>query len=186
MKYKALIFDFFGVISSEAAPLWFEEHLSRSEGRTLEERHVRPVDRGEMAQEDMFRQLSEISKVSAKEIENDWLSRAQIDKEVVDYMYELKGKYRLGLLTNAFLPFFEALLERSGTKDLFETIVMSSEIGHVKPEPEMYLTILQKMNLHPEDTLMIDDNPKNVEGARNVGMNAIVFLSLAQLRSVLD
>ena len=186
MRPIGLVFDFFGVISSEAAPFWFEEHMSREEGRMLEEKYVRPADKGKMTQEELFKNLSDISGIKAEEIEANWLSRARINSDVVDLVKELKGSYRLGLLTNAFSPFFTTVLERSGVKDLFEEIVMSSETGYAKPEPEMYRAILEKMNLEPEEVLMIDDNPKNVEGAKNIGMSAVVFTSCAELREDLE
>ena len=183
MQPKALIFDFFGVISSEVAPFWFEEHVSGPAGRELEEEYVRPADKGELSQDGLFEKLSHVSHIEPRAIEQDWLSRAHINTDIIDLLKELKGTYRLGLLTNAFSPFFSDVLSRSGVADLFETIVMSSETHYVKPEPEMYLAILEKMGLRPEETLMIDDNPANVEGAKNVGMHGVVFTSCEQLRT---
>lgn len=186
MKPKALIFDFFGVISSEVAPFWFRDHISQSEKRVLEEKYVRPADRGQLSQEDLFKSLGEISNVAPKEIEADWLSRAHINVDVVEYIRELKDQYRLGLLTNAFSPFFATVLERSNAKDLFEVIVMSGETGYVKPEPEMYQMILQKMEVSPEEALMIDDNPANVEGAKRIGMDGFIYSSLQGLREKIE
>ncbi len=185
MRYKALIFDFFGVISSEVATSWFEG-LPGSKGKGLKEQFVTPADRGAVSQLDLFKKLSEVSSMSAEEIETDWLSRAHINVELVEYIKELKGSYRLGLLTNAFSPFFTSVLERSGIKDLFEAVVISSETGHVKPEPEMYYAILQEMELLSEEVLMIDDSSINVEGAKSVGMNGLVYTSIQELRKHLE
>lgn len=182
MERKAIIFDFFGVISSEVAPFWFQEHMPGAEGRKLEEEYVRPADRGEVSQEVLLEKLGEVVGISSKDIESDWLSRAHINGEVVAFIKELRGTYRIGLLTNAFSPFFATVFERAGIQDLFEVVVMSNEEGHVKPEPEMYLSILEKMGLQPQEALMVDDNPINVEGAKKVGMEGIVFTSVEQLR----
>lgn len=77
-----------------------------------------------------------------------------------DIMAYLKTKYR-------FWP-------------LFKGVVVSAEIGHLKPSQEIYHYLLEHYQLKPQETLFLDDLAANVEGARKVGMAAIQFTSPAQ------
>lgn len=79
----------------------------------------------------------------------------------------------------------EALRQYPRLTDLFEDIVVSGIEGLLKPEAAIYLTLCQRNDLRPEDCLFIDDSLANVQGARNVGMDAIHFTGAAELRSEL-
>ncbi len=63
----------------------------------------------------------------------------------------------------------------------FRGIVVSGRIGMVKPEPAIYRHALARYGLAPQRTLFIDDAPRNVEGARAVGLNAIRFVGAEAL-----
>lgn len=184
MKYKALVFDFFGVVCSEIAPFWFAEN-QQVNAKELKEQYLHPADRGEISQEQLFKQLSTLSGIPADEIERDWVNRAILNLELIEFIKELKGCYKLGLLTNSMGPFFHALAGKAPITDLFEEVVVSSEIGYAKPEPETYREILSRLGTLPEEALMIDDNPININGAEDVGMPGLIFTSTAELRALL-
>jgi 2-haloacid dehalogenase len=63
----------------------------------------------------------------------------------------------------------------------FEGVVVSGEERLLKPEPAIYRTLLDRHGLTATDCLFIDDSPKNVAGARAVGMHAHHFTSPAAL-----
>lgn len=185
MKYKALVFDFFGVVCSEVAPFWFAEN-QQVNAKELKEQYLRPADRGEILQEQLFQQLSTLSGIPADEIERDWVNRAIFNIELIEFIKELRGRYKLGLLTNSMGPFFHTLADKASIADLFEEVVISSEIGYAKPEPETYREILSRLGALPEEALMIDDNQVNVSGAENIGMPGFIFTSTPELRAVLS
>ena len=58
---------------------------------------------------------------------------------------------------------------------LFDGLVFSGPIGLSKPNAEIFEYLLEKYNLNASDTVFIDDNEKNLAGARNVGINTIHF-----------
>lgn len=51
----------------------------------------------------------------------------------------------------------------------------SYELGFHKPDPRIYRAALDRLGADPADCLFLDDRPENVDGARAVGMNALVF-----------
>lgn len=64
--------------------------------------------------------------------------------------------------------------------------VVSGEECVVKPNPEIYRILMEKYRLEPTETLFVDDNMKNVLGARNVGMQAFHFQSVEGFAAYLE
>lgn len=184
MRYKALIFDFFGVLCSEISPFWFEEHFTEK-GEELRHQYLPPADRGEVSQRALFEELSRMAHVSPEEIEKDWLAHARFNAELIAFIRELKSEYTIGLLSNATSPFFHTVMALSGTIGLFDHVVVSSEVGHAKPEPEIYDIMLSQMGVHSAEAIMIDDNQENLDGALKVGLAGHLFTSVQELREVL-
>ena len=89
-------------------------------------------------------------------------------------------------LTNWSAETFPQVQKKYKIFDLIDNIVVSGEVKQLKPNPEIYLTLLKKYNLKAEESLFIDDNIKNIEGAKNVGINAILFQGAEKLKEDLE
>ena len=61
-------------------------------------------------------------------------------------------------------------------------MTVSGDIGQIKPDREIYDTHAEQYGLDPAFSLFIDDSPRNVEGARAAGWQAIHFTGAEQLR----
>ena len=57
----------------------------------------------------------------------------------------------------------------------FKGVVVSAEVNCLKPNPDIFYHLLESNGLEPSETVFLDDMPANVQGARNVGMEAIQF-----------
>ena len=57
----------------------------------------------------------------------------------------------------------------------FKYVAVSGRLRMVKPDPEIYLHLLQHCGLQAKNCLFIDDVIKNVDGARAVGLHAVQF-----------
>jgi putative hydrolase of the HAD superfamily len=68
----------------------------------------------------------------------------------------------------------------------FHGVVVSGLVGMVKPEPQIYEHLLGTYGLRAADTVFIDDLAVNVEAARGVGLQAILFENAAQCAAALD
>jgi putative hydrolase of the HAD superfamily len=64
----------------------------------------------------------------------------------------------------------------------FDALVWSFQLGMAKPDPAIYHAVLSKLGTDPAETLFIDDKQVNIEAARSLGMCAIQFTDVAQLR----
>ena len=81
---------------------------------------------------------------------------------------------KLYLASNASIRFYEY---QSNIKalDYFDGILISAEIHYGKPEPTFYETLLERFHLHPNECLLIDDLPANIEGAAQCGIDGFVY-----------
>jgi 2-haloacid dehalogenase len=105
----------------------------------------------------------------------------------VDILSELKeAGYPLCALSNWSAETFSLVRPRFQFLDWFDLILVSGEVGLIKPDPRLFALLLHKIDRTPEDCLFIDDHPANVEAARALGMKAIQFETPAQLRAELD
>ena len=73
---------------------------------------------------------------------------------------------RTGLLSNSW----GAEYDRNGWDELFDTVVISGEVGLRKPEPEIYELVAERLALPPSQCVFVDDLAINVRGAAKVGM----------------
>ncbi|GLT14338.1 HAD family hydrolase [Vibrio algivorus] len=69
--------------------------------------------------------------------------------------------------------------------DLFDGAIVSAEVGLLKPQTEIYHSLLSQYDLQASETVFIDDMPYNVKGAEAVGISAIQFVSAAQCEQAL-
>jgi 2-haloacid dehalogenase len=69
--------------------------------------------------------------------------------------------------------------------DLFDDMVISGEVGHVKPDPEIFQILLDKIGRPAQECLLIDDSLPNIQQANKMGFATIHFESPAQLEKEL-
>ncbi|MDC3983313.1 HAD family hydrolase [Polyangium jinanense] len=91
---------------------------------------------------------------------------------------------RLYALSN-YPPWYRWIADRCELDTLLDGAFVSYETGARKPDPNAYLVPCQKLGEQPKQALFIDDREKNCEGARAIGMQALVFNSAAKLRDEL-
>ncbi len=98
---------------------------------------------------------------------------------IIDYLIELKGKYRLFLLSNTneiHVRRFEQIFEDAfgyPISRLFEKCYYSNEIGFRKPNAEAFLAVLKDASINPAETLFVDDLQQNTEAAKTLGMKVL-------------
>ena len=88
---------------------------------------------------------------------------------------DLRSAYKLAILSNADLSLRGRLERDNGIHHLFDDIVCSAEVGMAKPEAGIYTLAAQRLGLEPGECVFVDDLDTNVEAARQVGMQAVLF-----------
>ncbi|SMX92326.1 haloacid dehalogenase superfamily, subfamily IA, variant 3 with third motif having DD or ED/haloacid dehalogenase superfamily, subfamily IA, variant 1 with third motif having Dx(3-4)D or Dx(3-4)E [Brevibacterium iodinum ATCC 49514] len=99
-----------------------------------------------------------------------------LNSELFQYVSALRSRAYVAILSNSVDGARAEEERRFGFSTFFEPILYSHETGLLKPEPEAYENALERMRADAGHVLFIDDHEVGAEGARAVGMNAIVHL----------
>lgn len=113
-------------------------------------------------QEQRFYSWAEKLQISTEQLDSIFMqTMAGISKPlhgVVNLLNFLKGKAKLGIITNGFTELQQTRLERTGLKDFFEIHVISEQVGITKPDPKTFEYALALAgNLAREEVLMVGD-----------------------------
>ena len=191
-KISTVIFDLGGVLidwnprylyrkifKTEDEVTWFLDNICTSEwndqqdaGRTFEE-----------ATRDLIQKHPEF-----KEPITAWYSRWQETisgpiEGTVDILKNIRDsqKFRLYALTNWSAETFPWALDNFDFLHWFEGIVVSGVEKCRKPLPQFFEVLFNRYTINPSEAIFIDDNLKNIEGAKALGLNTITFESPGQL-----
>ena len=178
--YKLILFDFFGVIRTDAYKAWLSRNDYPYEGHFREA--SRQMDTGIIDGKGFLQQLSDLTGQSPQDIYNEMESAVSVDIKVIKLIKNLKNSYKLGLLSNASSSFLHEQLNSIGVSEYFDAIFASSDLRMAKPSPEIFHYALNQFDATPNQTIFIDDNFTNVSAAEELGITSILFIDAAQLK----
>lgn len=106
--------------------------------------------------------------------------------DTVEIMKQLKQKgYPLYGLSNWSAETFPYAQKKFDFFHLLDDMVISGEVGHVKPEPEIFQIMLNKIGRPAQECLFIDDSSANIQQAQKMGFQTVHFESPEQLKTIL-
>jgi len=97
-----------------------------------------------------------------------------IDTDLLDFLRNLRGKVKVGMISNAWSGLRAYILSKK-FEDAFDIMIISAEVKAMKPDARIYQIALEKLAALPSESVFLDDFPENVQAARAVGMQAIHF-----------
>lgn len=97
-----------------------------------------------------------------------------LNTELFEYAAALRPGAGVAILSNSVDGARREEERRFGFSEVFDPIPYSHETGLLKPESEAYENALERLGADADDVLFIDDHEVCAEGARAVGMDAIV------------
>ena len=187
MKYKAIIWDFGGVITSSPFDAFneFEEvnGLPKDIIRTINSENP---DMNAWAQfesnsitidqfDDLFLKEAKAKGFDIKGRDIIKLLKGSIRENMVSFLRELKADFKLGCITNNVKPSSEENTDNE-TKEamsIFDHVIESSIAGIRKPNPEIYMMSCDALNVSPDQCIYLDDLGINLKPARELGMTTI-------------
>lgn len=99
----------------------------------------------------------------------------------VEWVRKFRKKgYKTYILSNYSKRGYEVTKQELPFVADMDGVLFSYEVKLVKPEPEIYQTLLEKFQLKPEECVFMDDNEKNIIAAREAGIHAIHFKNKEQ------
>ena len=179
---KAIIFDFFDVIRTDGFQEWMKSHgFTRSDAPGDVSRRL---DRGEIDERQFFEELAHIAGQTVDEVKIELETyEDDFNDELIEYIRsDINPKLKTAVLSNAASAYLRNILESRQLEPLFDTVVISSEIGAAKPDKEIFSYALEKLGVKAQDVVFVDDNPKYVEAAEKLGINGVVYKNFEQFK----
>ena len=182
-----VIFDVFGVLMSSgfssSAP-----DLARLLGRPTEDiervyvRWEEPFDLGHIDAETFWKRV-----LSDLDVSGSWqrlnqlvLSNYRPNRRALALLQRCAQFQPTHILSNTRREWFDVLDEAHGITQHADRTFLSCDLGLKKPDPRIYEHVVSELHGPAEHILFIDDREKNIESARAVGLNGIVFTSAEQ------
>lgn len=153
-------------------PIWLDLNL----GKLTEEEAVQQYENLLNFPKEKFQQLMLGFKESQIPIEGS-----------LELLKELKQLgYSLFSITDNIHEIMVYHRQHSTFPEYFKDIIVSADLGVLKPDPKIYQNLLDKHQLKAEECVFFDDLLTNVEGAKAVGMHAFLFTDTATCRKDLE
>jgi haloacid dehalogenase superfamily, subfamily IA, variant 3 with third motif having DD or ED/haloacid dehalogenase superfamily, subfamily IA, variant 1 with third motif having Dx(3-4)D or Dx(3-4)E len=147
---------------------------------------------GEITEDDHWQAVAESLAVTRAEVDKitaEFFSGDRADISLIDFLRSLRPERKVCLISNAWSG-LRTFITRQKLDDVFDAMVISAEVGLIKPDPRIYRLALAKLGARPEESVFIDDVPANVDAARSAGMVGIEFAQpekvLEELKQILN
>jgi len=196
MTIKAIIFDLGGVLL-RTADFTPRERLAARLGMSRHElaEFIFGGESGDQAQRGDIHVQQHWDNLAAQlhmprqefnQVLGEFFGMDELDKSMLEYIRSLHQIYLTGLLSNAFGDLREIISERWHFEDAFDDMIISAEVGLVKPDARIYQLAVEQLGVRATEAVLIDDMQRNVAGAVKAGLQAIHFIDPGQLRLDLD
>ncbi|MEO6965015.1 MAG: HAD family phosphatase [Acidobacteriaceae bacterium] len=117
-------------------------------------------------------------------VEQDVLLWASVNSLMLDWVVRVQAMgMKTGILSNMGEDLLAHMRKHFSWLKTFHHLTWSCELDLVKPEAAIYQHTLEKLGVKPDEALFLDDKIENVEGARAVGMHALVFRDAETLQA---
>jgi glucose-1-phosphatase len=192
---KAVIFDLgrvivpfdFSRVYSGLAPLCGTP-AAEIRQTVLETDLIQQLERGEIEPRDFLGTLSGLLRfeTSYENFSSIWCSIFDSETLIQEELLSGLGRnYPLVLLSNTNAIHFRMIRENYPLLRQFHSFVLSHEVGAMKPSPLIYRKAVEATGCRPEECFFTDDMPEYVEGAKQMGIDAVQFESSAQIEAEL-
>ena len=175
---RALIFDCFGVL--------YWDHINRmynlvrpDQFRELSDL-IHACDHGFITSDDLVGAIADLAGISREAVAAVIREKHTRNDELVARVEKLRNDYKTAMLTNMGSETLDTIFNEEERARLFDAVVVSSEVGLIKPSRDIFEDTLERLGVQPEETIIIDDRPVNIDGAERLGMKTILFATNEQ------
>ena len=183
---KAIIFDCFGVLTTEGFKVFCNKYFKNAPVKRAEAQDL--MDRSSLGLMPFGRFEQELSILGGTSVETvrDYLSDNKPNEPLFKFMREeLKPKYKIGMLSNASANWLPELFLAEDIK-LFDDIILSYEVGMAKPDPDIYELDARRLKIKPQESILVDDVDRYCQGAQAAGMQAVLYQDFDQMKTELQ
>jgi putative hydrolase of the HAD superfamily len=130
-----------------------------------------------------------MSRAESQKVTDEFFAGDRVDQTWTNFLRGVRPERKVCLISNAWSG-LRAYITRQGFVDVFDHMVISAEVGVMKPDPRIYRLALEELQARPDESVFIDDMLINVEAARAVGRAGIHFTqpekALEELKQLLN
>ena len=184
---KAIILDCFGVLYVPLDGGFYRSKVKNyAQHRAELEDLGRQADYGLINQDELITAVAELTGLEKEFVGDNIVGSMARNLELLDYAQGLRPKYKLGMLSNISMHMMDQFFGAAERKQLFDDVVISSEVGMIKPHPEIYALAAGRLGVDVSEVVMVDDNGGNCEGAVAAGMAAILYKDFVTAKKQLE
>lgn len=148
------------------------------------------LDRGTITEEEAFLVFCNRQPEFKEQIEyvmENWHDMHIPMEESVELLWRLKNSgYHIYLLSNYHKKAFKVISEKYDFIRAADGKVISCDVKLLKPEQDIYETLLKNYNLAPEECIFIDDTLVNIEAATKLGIHGVCFKNAKSIYNFID
>lgn len=141
---------------------------------------INAYNRGLITREESNKHTAELLGTTVEEWRTRIAGGEAKDEQLLAYIRGLRKNYKTALLSNIGAASLHNRFSDQELRDCFDVVVISGELGFVKPEPEVYLHTAEKLGVKPEECVFADDRERHCVGAEDVGMHAVLYHDFVQ------
>jgi len=196
MRFAVICFDLGGVVIELEFERFFKDvitisPLNKPDSLLLLEfwRQSDIYHQGKITDDEFYHQTCELLQICSltQEVFYDSFNSviANFNKEMIDLIKTLKQskKYKIFALSNINSSHWDYLSKRdSGFYQLFDKCILSFRVHMTKPDPRIFQLIIKEASCKPENILYIDDGLNNIRSARELGIHAIHYTGVNNLK----
>ena len=183
---KAIIFDVGGVLIRTHSRVGREKWAARFELDSWDFEDLvfngesgRAAQLGQKSEADHWQWLGrhfELSEADLGEMHRDFFAGDAMNEPLVGYVQRLRqAGYKTGILSNYGDHARQLWREVFPFIDHFDAVVISAEVGMMKPGPKIYHLAAKSVGVAATEALFIDDFAHNIEAARKEGMQTVHY-----------
>jgi HAD superfamily hydrolase (TIGR01509 family) len=178
---KAVIFDCFGVLYVDSSHYFFEHNLDNYDELLSDILELNAIyDRGLVSFDQHVDSLAELTGLDKSFIAENFEAKVQLNKKLLDYSQKLRNRYKVGMLSNMGVGSMNKFFSTEEREQLFDVVILSSEVGMVKPEVGIYRLVADRLGVNTAECIMIDDSAANCAGAEAAGMKSVLYTGTKQ------
>ena len=121
----------------------------------------------------------EITEKRSKVFEEEFFDQIKPFPKVRELLLKMRNEegLKLGVVTSAKKEEMEKFLKRLGIEDLIEFKVTSDDVENSKPDPDLITCALAKLQIKPDEALMLGDTPYDIQAASKAGVKTVALES---------
>lgn len=192
-KIKSVIFDWGGVLIENPAPGLIQYcakalKVSREDFSKTHHKFSMEFQKNLISEETFWDRICDqlnvpkpvVRSLWAKAFKAAYVPRVEIFNLAASVQ---KSGYKTAVLSNTEIPAMQYFYQLQ--YDMFDVLVFSCVEGAIKPERKIFDLTIQKLDCLPGQSIFIDDNPEFIDGAKNAGLNTILYKSAGLTREKL-